>query len=661
MRLQRGAVGKMLLRRGLGSSSTYFDEIDGLRAIAVLSVILYHFEVPFLTGGFIGVDVFFVISGFLISRIILESISAGRFSFIDFYTRRAKRILPAMFVVVGATLITGYCVYPPQDFVEFRESAFFAATFLANLYYNAGSDYFAADTEAQPFLHFWSLAVEEQFYILWPALLVAISFVCRRRPAVLLSLIAVIGLISFIYGQLQMQTDPRGAFYLIFGRTWEFSLGAALVLAPTIATREMSALMRAAGVILIAISVLTFTSAYPYPGFWAIIPCLGAALIIWPAHEATSFVSRGLKWSPLRFVGLISYSAYLWHWPLYVITKFYFAESSLGVLTALLLLAITMVLAAATWHFIENPVREWRPQGIFKPAIVLGSFLLFAGGATTWMASSIPREWTSETYIVREQLKRAVQGEQTDVAFFGDSSCLTGIHPPTISEITGDRIASYCMFGSVGAVGDAAAISLLRERGKLPDKIILVIHPLQLSRAAIPKRWKDLVRACSSDRLCGYSIAPESIDFGRLKGAFTARYPTARELVREIAASGSLVDPSQKAFTKAVIDQNMPDSFQELQQPLLRALDGIDRSKVYLLIPPVPLGQSEGGFIRAKKAIARLLKIDASHVLNTPSEYPDSYFATRSHLTEKARTEFSKAIAEILMQHRGNATAVLSP
>lgn len=638
---------------GAGISSKgndYLIEIDSLRAIAVLSVTLYHFGVPFLPGGFIGVDVFFVISGFLISRLIFTAIEAKNFSFADFYIRRAKRILPAMVVVSVATLIAAKIVYNGPEFYDLRESAFFALTFLANLHFNAGSDYFASGSETQPFLHFWSLAVEEQFYILWPALLVAFSGLLRNRSRFVLAAVILIGVCSFAYGQILLQTDARAAFFLIWGRIWEFVLGAALVFVPSISSQALTAAMRTVGVTLILGSAALLNSSLPFPGLLATLPCLGAALVIWPARGISNFASRALSWPLLRFVGLISYSAYLWHWPVFVLANHVFAgNNGFGFVGIVGLLLITFALSVVTWWAVEKPARAFNFSGRTRAAALLGSFLLLACGAFVWIITTPSREWTSEKYIVREQIRRAAEGPAVDVGFFGDSSCLTGIHSPTVEILIGAKTASYCMFGTVGAFGDAAAINLLKARNALPGRLVIVIHPLQLGRQGLPQRWKDVVSLCATDSLCGSLIPPENVAFGRLKGAFTAKYSTAKELVTELASSGSLVDPSRKAFSKEPIPQEMPDKFLALEKPLVKALEGIDRSRIYLIVPPVPVGQSAGGFQNVKKMLAEMLGISEKHVLDTQSEYPELYFATRSHLTEEGRAIFSKDVASSLL------------
>ncbi len=334
----------------------YRAEIDGLRAIAVLSVILFHSGVSFLPGGFVGVDVFFVISGYLITAIIIGQMKEQTFSAADFYLRRAKRILPALFAMMFVTALVGAALLTPPAFERLMRSIGEASLSISNFSFARAAGYFDEGTAWRPMLHTWSLGVEEQFYLFLPLYL----FIARSRTSWSWQRIVSLPMvISFAIAVVMVRHWPTAAYYLPFGRFWELLVGSLLATGTFGAIRDdrRRQAASAAGLALIAIPVLFYGENTTFPGETALLPCLGAFLILHSARSGRSFVSTALAFTPLAFIGKLSYSLYLWHWPV-----LYFARIIKGqALTSgegLALLPLTFAVSYAAWRFIENPARR---------------------------------------------------------------------------------------------------------------------------------------------------------------------------------------------------------------------------------------------------------------------------------------------------------------
>jgi len=357
----------------LGERSYYRADIDGLRAIAVLSVLLFHLDMDAFSGGFVGVDVFFVISGFLITRLILHDFKSGTFSFGRFYVRRARRIFPVLFLTLAATLAAGYLFFSDQHLVRLGGSALSAVFSLSNFYFWGEAGYFDTAASLKPLLHTWSLGIEEQFYLLWPAVLVLLlSRFPRWAPLVF---IVLGGALSLFLSEFFVRW-PSIAFFLLPFRAFEFGLGAILVWAER--GRFKNAFLRelcvALGLGLIGYSVLFFDAETPFPGLAALVPCVGTSLVIYAGE--TRFLSRILS-NPLAVaMGLISYSLYLVHWPLVVFYK-YLGDGALDVGARWQIALVSVFLAALMYRFVERPFRYGRHEGASwsAPAVGLASAL----------------------------------------------------------------------------------------------------------------------------------------------------------------------------------------------------------------------------------------------------------------------------------------------
>ncbi|MFZ0266647.1 acyltransferase family protein [Caulobacter sp.] len=357
----------------------YRADIDGLRAIAVLSVVVYHAGqncgLHWLPGGYIGVDIFFVISGFLITNLIVNDLEGSRFSLVDFWNRRIKRIFPALFVVLATTALAAYFVLIPSEFAAFGRSLQATALFFSNVYFANQIGYFAGGAEDQPLLHTWSLSVEEQFYIIWPVALWALVKLGLRRWLLLIIALGWIG--SFALSVWFLPSKPEGVFFLLPTRAWELLTGALLAVArlPAPKSRVVSELASAVGLALIGYALITYKAAVtPFPGANALAPCLGAALMIYGGSREGSLGNRLLSLRPMVFVGLISYSLYLWHWPLLVLPRLYLLRP-LTPVEAVGLMLVAAALAYLSLILVERPIRSIAWGRVFKvpKPVVLGA------------------------------------------------------------------------------------------------------------------------------------------------------------------------------------------------------------------------------------------------------------------------------------------------
>lgn len=345
----------------------YRNEIDGLRAIAVLSVIFSHAGFSWIPGGFVGVDAFFVISGFLITGIILRDLEAGCFTFRDFYARRARRILPALFCVLASVSILAWLILSPSEIQDISGSVFFSILSLSNLYFIDFVDYFAPSADDIMLLHTWSLGVEEQFYFLFPL----ISFVAYRilgKPglwAVVLFLLA----ISFLISEWGWRNEPRGNYFFSLSRFWEILIGAIAALWCSFRDTKGSDPLAALGLVALFLTFFLYDDSILFPSYYALLPTIGTVLVLIFARASTTTANL-LQFGPLRFVGLISFSAYLWHQPIFVFARFNDYETSKPI-TALCLIAVILLLSALSWRFVEQPFRTSQKTTIVSRGPVL--------------------------------------------------------------------------------------------------------------------------------------------------------------------------------------------------------------------------------------------------------------------------------------------------
>ncbi len=365
-------------------------DIDGLRALAIVPVVLFHYGIPGFGGGYVGVDVFFVISGYLITGLIHQRMASGTFRLGEFYERRIRRIFPAMFAMTLVTVGLAAFFYLPDDFKYLGQNLVGIAFFSSNVLLWLKSGYFDHAAQFNPLLHLWSLAVEEQYYIVWPLLLSALSRMPARAAA---ALVFTLFAASLAFGVAQLGFDPGGAFYLMPGRAWELMAGSilALGLVPLPRSPLAANAVGLAGAAMILLPVACYSASTPFPGLAAIAPCLGAALIIASSHRQASAVGRVLAMPALTAIGRISYSLYLWHWPVVVMVRYALMRDPRPVEIALIL-PCTVALAIVSYRFVERPFRQ---PGRFdqRTILALGAAMIGAAavcGAAAHIAHGFP-------------------------------------------------------------------------------------------------------------------------------------------------------------------------------------------------------------------------------------------------------------------------------
>lgn len=338
-------------------------DIDGLRTLAIVPVVLYHASLGYFPGGFVGVDIFFVISGFLITSILYREISERRFSIINFYDRRARRLFPALFLTLAATSAAAVAIFNTAELEQYGGSLIATVAFVSNLYFWKTGNYFAPSSDELPLLHTWSLAVEEQFYIFFPMMLLLLARVGGKRivlPAVVAAMLGSLALAAYL-----INASPKAAFYLLPARAWELLIGSVVALSPwTLSRRWAAEALSAAGAVAIAFAVFTYSVTTPFPGLAATPPCLGAAAIIFAGirHPDTA-VARVLRTRPFVWIGRISYSLYLWHWPILVLATLY-AGSEISAPARAACVVAAFVMAWFSLKFVELPFQQSTASGL---------------------------------------------------------------------------------------------------------------------------------------------------------------------------------------------------------------------------------------------------------------------------------------------------------
>ncbi|MEO0344781.1 MAG: acyltransferase family protein [Pseudomonadota bacterium] len=443
---------------------TYRPDVDGLRAVAVLGVVLYHFGFEPVTGGFAGVDIFFVISGFLITSILRRELEQKRFSILEFYARRVRRIIPPLLVVVAATVAIGYIVLLPDDLVTAGKSAFASVVFASNILFFQFQDYFDTTAEVNALLHTWSLAVEEQFYVFFPLLLVGLVRFRQSLPAWLSALVVSSFALS-VYG---VRHAPEATFYLLPFRAWELLLGALVACwdSPGIKNRTAREVLACVGIAGVVAPLFLISSASLFPGETALPVCAGTALIIVAGRGDTlPLVNRLLATRAFVFVGLVSYSMYLWHWPGIVLTRYYLVRD-LTLPEKLIGLIIVFAVSVLSWRFVEQPFRTrgskfYRLSRIqlFGSAMV-GSALVGAMGLALYVKHGFPDRISAEVQLFADARfdispeRERCHSTSTQV-IVPEASCVYG---------AGGKPARLAIWGDSHAVELAYAIGELAAR-----------------------------------------------------------------------------------------------------------------------------------------------------------------------------------------------------
>jgi len=451
----------------------YRPEIDGLRAIAILPVLLFHANASLFSGGYVGVDIFFVISGFLITNIIFTEIREKRFSILRFYRRRILRLFPAAFVMMFSVAIAGYFLLLPNHYNDAGKSMVWAALNVSNIYFYLDSGYFAGAAHLKPLLHTWSLAVEEQFYIFFPWIMILAS---RWRHGFILTLMVVMAA-SFMACVYYIGIDRDATFYLLPFRAWELGIGALLALnvLPVVRNRYLAETLVWAGLCLILLAIFTYTKQTEFPGIHAVPPCLGALFILWGTTGSNTVGAKLLKLKPMVFVGLISYPLYLWHWPVLVLFQ-HTQVQPLHAWQAMSAIGLSVLLAYLSYRYVETPFRKGgKTYKLWKVLVcgVCSMALIGALGFGIAIKDGFPNRYSSQvntildrfagfyteaeactTIINAERYKTDPKGcrfgsktADTTVAILGDS------HANVFTQLLGD-LAKERNLGMINMIGD---------------------------------------------------------------------------------------------------------------------------------------------------------------------------------------------------------------
>ncbi len=388
-------------RKDKVTARSYRSDIDGLRAIAVISVMFYHFSIGHFSGGFVGVDIFFVISGYLITGGIMKQGEAGRFSFSDFYIRRARRLFPALLVTIILSYAAAFWLFSPIDFAKMSGSTIFALGGISNIFFWMEADYFDSASIVKPLLHTWSLSVELQFYLIWPAILILLIKFGRRITAAGVVSVTIAGLISSIFA---LKYDPTGAFYLTQYRFYEFAVGGlAFLVGRSKFMRSkyyMPNMIFVVGIALVFYSIFSYSTETAFPGLNALPPVIGAALIILSGEQAIG--AKILSLRPVSYIGEISYSLYLIHWPLVVFVQYIFVNE-VSSIERYGLVAATFALSVVMHRFIEKPFRNPKKFNISGSA-----FSLACSCIAIVMMITASSSWASKGWVWRlpEQIQK---------------------------------------------------------------------------------------------------------------------------------------------------------------------------------------------------------------------------------------------------------------
>ncbi len=444
------------------SHPSYRPDIDGLRAVAILLVLTFHCFPDLLKAGFIGVDIFFVISGYLISGIIFKNLEKNTFSFKEFYFRRIKRIFPVLILVLASCLIFGWFFCYPEEYLELARQSSAGASFLANFELLKESGYFDTAAETKPLLHLWSLSIEEQFYIFWP-LLLWFSFKTKYN---FLRFTILITILSFIVNLIIIKHHPEAAFYLPICRFWEIMIGGILAYLqlhhPHFNNNaKLKNYQSFAGLALIITSLFFINRHQEFPGYWALLPCFGAFLII--AGGTNSLVNRHLLANKLMVgIGLISYPLYLWHWPLISFATIIKGKQPLPEMMALVMV-LSFVLAYLSYKFVETPIRHNNKN---KNIIILVSVMLiiFISGVAIIKLNGIENRTNAKKFLLIRTMNR---GQATDY------DCLNQYRQ--LGDI------SYCRIVGDGAkkifvIGDSHSQAIFNGYSQTLAKDYQIIH-----------------------------------------------------------------------------------------------------------------------------------------------------------------------------------------
>lgn len=625
----------------------YRPEIDGLRAIAVLAVVFYHAG-ELIPGGYVGVDVFFVISGFLITKVIQSQIDDGSFSIIEFWERRIRRLMPALAIMVAVTLGLGCLFLTPPALRDLGYSSTAQVALVANVYFWRHTGYFAEAAETKPLLHTWSLAVEEQFYLALPALLLVLAFLRRRStPAVLTALL----LLSFALSHWATKTHAAANFFLLPTRAWELLAGSLLTYLPrtTNVDTRWKSVTQWAGMLLLLGPMLVFDRLTPFPGLGALAPVTGTVLVIWAsAGNETSLLSRGLSSRLLTFIGLISYSLYLWHWPILVYLETGWPHHGSGALA--IAVALSLLAGALSWRLVETPVRRrklFRSRATLFGAAAGATSLLAAASALLAITDGLPGRLdpglndrildtqyrgleyanalnaTETTFVPLGVDPADGTPERPDFLLWGDSHAM--VFAGAIDQIAAEEgLTGFALVKSSHLpIPDAwmpflgNAESQQRDR----DEVLAFLRQRRPKRLLIAARWTCYLEGPSELEL---EDQPEDANWYAKMGTRAKSKATSREaiaegllkligiceststelvLIRQVPESG-IPSPSQEAvhlamqrITALPETPNTYASFEVRRRSFDAILSGLEENSVRIIDPAPSFKRTDGGLL----------------------------------------------------------------
>ncbi|WP_255578454.1 acyltransferase family protein [Deinococcus sp. KSM4-11] len=550
----------------------YQPHVDGLRAVAVTAVILFHAHAPLFQGGYLGVDVFFVISGFLITSNIAGQVAQGRFSLRDFYLRRARRILPALLLVLLCSCGAAYAILTPSQLRDFEHTVLANLVFASNFLFAEQTDYFSAPAELKPLIHTWSLAVEEQFYLLYPAILL-LAARRRWRPAVV---VGVLGALSLGAGLLWRTHFPSATFYLMPTRAWEMATGALAALLVLQAGPRLEAIRRGAGAwFLLGLTLMVVALLFPatFPDVFSVAAVLGAALVI-VAGRFTPWSSL-LSARPVVLVGLMSYSLYLWHQPVFAFLRAYVPAPLTTTQHGLAILA-TVLLSYASWRFVERPFRSARAVPV-RP--LLGSL---AGGAALLAGFSLAAQFTQGLPARLNPAARMALAAETDVSPRHDSCSSTLLRPLPLERACtypqADGHADVLLAGDshAGALAYSLGQVLGARRSNVRSLLLYGCAPLLLDSPRFNPQERQCVRY--QRRLIEYirrSDARSVVLFNRWSAYFAGPYTNPQGGVETADGPGNF-------YRSGVGAEEMTRSYVDLIGQILAS------GKTVVLVYPVP-------------------------------------------------------------------------
>ena len=552
------------------TSDAFRPDINGLRAWAVMAVVLYHFGVPGFQGGFVGVDIFFVISGFLMTGIIVKGVSRASFSFIDFYLARAKRIIPALLAVCLTLLILGWFFLPSTDYKSLASHSVYSLLFVSNIEYWLSAGYFDAESHEKWLLHTWSLSVEWQFYMLLPFILWA-PWKIKPSKRVLIGVLTLLALLSFAASAHYSSTYPTASFYLLHTRAWELMTGGLIWLLPsTQLSQRIRYSLTMLGLGLVAIAIWALNKDAVWPGTWAALPVIGTALVIWSQQRTALTHHRIAQW-----LGDRSYSLYLWHWPVFV--TLVLLEQRYEPVALAAGIGLSLVLGALSYRWIEQPTRttlsSLRGARSWITLISAGA-VVSAAAVVVWKFSGFP-----------ERLPKAVEMTASEQTNKNERSEICHLRTGTTPK--------ECEYGShkskILLIGDSHAQVLVSSlSASLPDFTIV-----QLTYAGCPfiegmKQTHQATKSLPHGHDChGYNE--------RLKkwiNQYPKSYPillAGRYAIHPFGLNETTPKPQKpQAYFNKVYDSATPELMAELSGALTKTACNLAKERTVFMLRPIP-------------------------------------------------------------------------